>query len=291
MKKQSIASSVKDRIFFHSYEIDSPKALVLIIHGMQEHAGRYASFAEFLNSKNFSVVVSELRGHDSYVTGGNEGFDEGDIFTNIVRDQEELIAYFAKKFKKPIYVVGHSYGSFIAQRLIVRDRLVKKFVLSGSAYTNTPIMWTAGIISFFGKIFVGKKKRARLIEKLSFGSYAKKFENGNWLSRDEEIWKYYTNDERCGNPFPYNFYASFFRNLVRNYRGIENARKDRQILIVSGDSDPVGNNGKLPLRLFDFYKRKGLDVSIKIYEDARHEVLNEINRREVFEDIAKFLVE
>lgn len=289
MKTDFIVSTANENIFFHSYEIDSPKAVVIIIHGMQEHAGRYAEFAEFLNKRKFSVIVSELRGHDRYTTKGNEGFEEGDIFQNIVRDQEELIAHLARKTKKPIFIIGHSYGSFISQRLIVRDRIVSKFVLSGSAYTNTPLMWTARVLSFFGMTFAGKRKRARLIESLSFGSYAKKFENGNWLSRDEKVWTDYTRDDKCGNPFPYNFYTSFFRNLVRNYRGIENARKDRKILIVSGGADPVGNSGKLPRKLHDFYTKKGLDVSIKIYDGARHEVLNEINRHDIFEDIARFL--
>ena len=136
----------------------------------------------------------------------------------------------------------------------------------------------------FGK----KKKKASLIEKISIKGYGKKYPDGNWLSRDENNWHNYTNDPLCGLEFPNNFYWSFFKNARHNYKNLKNIPYYLPILIISGTNDPVcGKKGLF--KLFFEYSKANKKVYLKTYLNARHELLNEINKQEVYNDVYKFI--
>ena len=139
------------------------------------------------------------------------------------------------------------------------------------------------------RFFRGKKAKAKLIEKMSIKGYGKHFPDGNWLSRSEDNWYKYTHDPLCGMTFPNNFYYSFFKNARHNYKNIENIPYYLPILIISGTSDPVsGKNGVV--KLFFKYGEAMKKVYFKTYLNARHELLNEINKDEVYEDIGQFIL-
>lgn len=269
-------------------EVAKPKAVVVIVHGMQEHALRYKTFAKKLNEEGFLVFASDLRGHGKNVMDNNWGYDDNDIFLNIVEDQKIFINNLKKMYKLPVYVLGHSYGSFVTQRLILECQNVDKFVLSGSAYTNTMLFKSAKIIAKISSLIKGKKAEAKLIEKMSIKGYGKNFEDGNWLSRDKKVWAAYQKDEMCGNPFPNWFYVSMFTNLPKNYKKLKKANKNVKLFLIAGDNDPVGANGESVKKLCDVYIKNGFDATLKLYKGARHEVLNETNKQEVVEDLIKF---
>lgn len=287
MKHFVFEGSDKKELDGYLYENENAKAVVLIVHGMQEYAGRYADFAKYLNQNGFIVCTSDLRGHGERAKDA-PGYDEGDIFEKIVGDQKILISKMKNDYKLPLYVFGHSYGSFVTQRLIRDNAGADKYVVCGSAYTNALLYKAAKIISKIGRFFKGKKATAMLIEKMSFGGYKKGFEGGNWLSRDENNWKAYKASSLCGQPFPYNFYVSMFKGLISNYKGIEKANKQTPIYLIAGSCDPVGGKGKQVKQLFDFYKKVGLNVSMKLFEGGRHEIINETNKEEVYADVVSF---
>ena len=271
-------------------KVDSPKGVIQIIHGMQEHAKRYCDFAKFANTQGFIVFASDLRGHGETALLNNLplGYSDGDIFMEIIQDQIIITEYLNKKFKLPITILGHSFGSFITQRYMVENGFkIKNVILSGSTYTNNLLYKSGYVMAKIFKLFKGKKARAKLIEKLSFGSYIKKFPNGNWLTRDNKVWEKYRNDELCGKSFPNNFYWSFFKNARHNYKNLKNIPYYVPILILSGSDDPV--KGKKGLhKLFFTYGKANKKVYLKIYPGARHEILNEINKDEVYKDIMEF---
>lgn len=273
-------------------KVEKPKGVVQIIHGMQEHAKRYDDFAKYLNEQGLIVFASDLRGHGQTAIINNLpfGYSDGDIFWEIVQDQIIITDYLKQKFNLPISIFGHSFGSMIAQRYMVENGFkIKNIVICGSAYTNSMQFKMGYQVAKICRAFKGKKAEAKLIEKMSLKGYGKKFKNGNWLSRDEKNWEKYNADELCGKPFPNNFYWSFFKNARKNYKNLNNIPYYLPILLVAGTNDPVsGKNGMV--KLFFTYGKAKKRVYLKTYLDARHEILNEINKDEVYKDISYFIL-
>lgn len=267
----------------------TPKAVVQIIHGMQEHGKRYQNFAEFLCENGFVVFVSDLRGHGKSLVSENKlGFGEKDIFSEIIEDQKISTNHLKEKYNLPIYIFGHSFGSFITQKFMQVCHIPEKFVVCGTSFGGNALYGFAKILANTMVLFGKKDKPATMIENMSLNAYGKKFENINWLSRDEENFKKYQADPLCGVSFPISFYKSMFTHLTKLNKGVKNIPADKKIFLIAGSKDPVGNNSKDVLKLFKFLKKKNKNVDVKIYEDARHELLNETNKDEVFKDVLNF---
>ncbi len=292
MKKVAFKTYDEAELQCYLYEPkEKVKGVVQIIHGMQEHAQRYDNFAKFLSGAGFVVWTSDLRGHGASAEFPDYlGFTTGDITKDNLLDQIAISEHLKVTYPDlPLTVIGHSYGSFILQHHIAQCDLADKIVLSGSAYTNTFLMKSAKILASVTMFFKGKKARAKLIEKASLKSYAKKFEGGNWLSRDNRVWEKYKHDPLCGTPFPAKFYKSMSGLITKNYCNIAQINKNMPMLLLGGSNDPVSNNGKLLLKLYKVYQRQHLRVQLKFYVDARHEILNETNNKEVYNDILEFI--
>jgi len=271
-------------------KVENPIGVFQIIHGMQEHAKRYKNFAEYLNSKGYIVFASDLRGHGETATINNLplGYSNGDIFDEIVKDQIIITDYLLNTYKLPITIFGHSFGSFIAQKYMVEYGFkIKNIILCGSTYTNNFAFNSGYLVACLTKLFGLKKKKANLIENMSIKAYGKHFADGNWLSRDSKVWSKYKEDKLCGTPFPNNFYWSLFKNARKNYKDLKNIPYFLPILIISGTEDPVaGKDGVI--KLFFTYGKARKKVYFKSYLNARHELLNELCKDEVYEDIVNF---
>ena len=243
-------------------EVSKPRAVVQILHGMAEHIGRYDAFARFLNTKGFVVLGDDHRGHGKTAGENNLGkVPDGDCFFDTVQDEILITKYAAETYKLPVIIFGHSYGSFLAQAYIQRNSsVIIGAVLCGSACQNGIDVKAGKLLASVQSAVYGKDAEAGMIRKMSFGAYL-------------------------------GFYKSFFAALRKIYRSknLSNIRKDLPVFIISGDRDPVGGNGKLVSKLYEKYIDAGLScVSMKLYPEARHEILNELNKEEVYGDVVDF---
>lgn len=282
-------------------EVENPKAIVQIFHGMAEHSERYDDFAKYLNSKGFIVYADDHRGHGLSVKEGSvQGYIGEDGFNRIVEDEKEISNLIRKSYKElPLYIFAHSFGSFIGQEYITKySKEIDGIILSGSSKQDGIDLKMGKVLASIQKLLFNETAKAKLIDKLSFGAYNSKVQNRktncDWLSRDEKEVNKYLEDEKCGFISPINFYNHMFNGLSKLYKleKLNKIDKNLSILVISGDEDPVGKYGKGVRRLHQQYVDLGLKNSaIKLYEGGRHELLNETNKHEVYDFIYNWLRE
>lgn len=279
-------------------EVENPKGVVQISHGMAEHASRYNDFAKFLNANGYIVFADDHRAHGltsaTASKKGVKGYHSGDIYNDTVKDEVAITSYLKEKYHLPVVYFGHSYGSMVGQRYVEECTEHKGAILSGSAMQKGLILNMGSSIVNTQYAFHGGEKTDKLADSLSFGSFNKKFKNDGskfaWLSRDKAQVKKYEEDEQCGMVMSIAFFKFFFSGLKKAYKkdNLEKIDLDKPIGIFSGSMDPVGGYGKLVNKLYEMYKCVGVkDVTVKLYDGARHEILNEINNGEVYHDVLK----
>lgn len=275
-------------------KVDKIKGGIVLAHGMAEHPDRYDSFALYLNKMGYVVVADDHRGH-RFSAAGEKGQVDGDSFAQTIKDMDMLVDYVKTTYDVDVALIGHSYGSFLSQAYIEKySNKIKGVILSGTAYMKSPLIATALTIASTQKMLFGEDKPGKLLDKLSFGAYNKPFVSQGqqfaWLSRDKEQVDKYEKDEYCGHVMSLGFYHSFFKSVMSLYGDdSKNIDKKLPILIAVGSDDPVSTQAKLAKKLYDFYIGLELNADIKIYDGARHEILNEINKDEVYEDFGKFI--
>jgi len=278
----------------------SPKGIVQISHGMAEWAYRYNAFAKTLNQAGYIVYANDQRGHgltaprkeDIGYIPGNDGF------AYMVEDMAELNDFIRKQHPHlPIVLFGHSMGSFLSQRFIqLYGSNIDGLILSGSNGKQGPIINVGIMLAYIEMKLKGKKYRSQLLNKLTFGGYNKAFApnrtNFDWLSRDERQVDLYIEDPYCGGIFTASFFHDFLRGLklITKKKNLKSIPKDLPVFIFSGSMDPVGFFGKGVENLVNMYRSIGMtNIFYKIYPGGRHEMLNELNKDEVIEDIITWL--
>lgn len=271
--------------------------IVQIIHGMGEHGGRYDQLARRLNKEGYLVVSTDHRGHGLSVEKVEE-LGEIDLpFEVLIEDEVELTCQLKRGYPGiPLFILGHSMGSFMAQGHMKRSiEEVEGYILSGSC--RTPYLKTA-MGSKLGRIIelIRKNKKSKLMNKLLFAGYNRAIKGRitafDWLSRDKKVVARYIEDPYCGFVYTSGFYASFLAYLSKLFHkhDFDSLDRDIPLLIMSGDRDPVGFYGRGVRRLAHFYEKMGFrNLRLKLYPGGRHEMINEINRVEVHEDILQFL--
>ncbi len=274
------------KIYVHEWtDAENPKGVVQIVHGMAEHAGRYAKFARFLNEHGYVVVADDHRGHGR-TDRDTPGYCAGDMFGDTVKDEAEITAYYQRRYAGLSYfLLGFSYGSFLAQSYLGKyGEKLDGAVIAGSNYKKDFEVYLGSAVAGAGCLFGRAKKPAKLIEKLSFGAYAKKFDDGQWLSADAANNRAYEKDPYCGFTCSNRFYKDFFKGLRRLYTAgyTANLRRDLPVLVASGEQDPVGDMGEGVKKLVRYYKQRvGMQrVELKLFKNSRHEFLNEQSGRE-----------
>ncbi len=281
---------------FHCWLPDAePKSIVLLSHGMTEYAFRYAPFGEFLNGKEIALFGEDHRGHGKTAeraekegTGCFGFLADKDGFFRVVDDIMEEAKLLRSSYPgKKLFLFGHSFGSFISQCFIERyASLIDGCILCGTAGPRSvvyPGKFLVNVITAFS----GAKKVSPLIGKLTMGGYG-----DNWLSRDTELVSKYASDPWCTFKCKNGFYADMLAGLcsIHRKKNLASIPKELPLFLIAGMDDPVGDFGKSVQHLFGCYKRLSLsDVSIKLYEGAKHELLNETNRDEVMADILEWM--
>lgn len=294
MKQTKIISHDGRQIAMYVWdEVANPKAVVKIAHGMVEHSARYDDFAKFLNSRGYIVVMNDHRGHGLTAEKDSLGYEEGDMWSNNVGDQLFLIDYCKKTYGLPVFMMGHSYGSFITQAVVNKAPDVKGFVLVGSNYMKGLSFWFCRLVAKSMCRNKGGRYPADTIVNLSFGMYEKRIPGkNNWLNRDEAEVQKYGEDPFCSYVCSANFYRTFMEGIRSLYTKESIASMSKKpILLVAGDNDPVGEYGKGVDKLTKYYKNKAKveDVTEILYPEARHEILNELCKQQVYQDIANWL--
>ncbi|MEH7331130.1 lysophospholipase [Neobacillus drentensis] len=277
-----------------------PKAIVQIAHGMAEHIDRYDAFAKELMSHDFIVYGNDHRGHGETAKLNNMSgyFADEQGFKKVVEDMHALTMIIEKEFPGfPIILFGHSMGSFLSRRYIqLYGNRLAGVILSGTG--GDP-----GIMGTIGKWIASreiKRKGAHspspLLNNLTFGSYNKNFKptrtEFDWLSREKREVDKYIKDPMCGGIFSAGFFYDLLEGIaiINKRENLSMIPANLPIFLISGAKDPVGNNSKGPLKTYNAYKQVGIEeVSYKLYEDARHELLNETNREEVQADIIRWI--
>jgi len=292
----------KDQQSINAYAWDNTeraKGIVQIFHGMSEHALRYQHFALFLNRNGYAVFADDHRGHGK--TAGNTdklGIIGKDGFNMIVEDEYCLFRVIREKYPGiPVFILGHSFGSFVAQEYITRyGNEISGVILSGSALQKGVDIAFGRLIASLQKKLFGEDKKGKLLSLLSFGTYNKRIPDAKyrfaWLTTDEEEVARYENDPYCGAVASTGFYYYMLKAFKSMYsdKKIGLIPDELPILIISGTEDPVGAYGKKVRKLYELYAKHGLkNVQMKLYPGMRHEILNERNKHEVYNDILNWL--
>ena len=274
--------------------------VVQIAHGMAENAGRYEALAKKLTDDGFAVYANDHRGHgktsDSVEKQGILANNEG--FKWMVKDVHKLTEIIKRNHADiPVFLLGHSMGSFIAQKYImIYGNELDGVILSGTNGRQGFMLTVGSFVAMVECQLKGRDAKSLILTQMSFGSYNDNFKplrtKFDWLSRDNsEVDKYIT-DPYCGAVFTAGFYYDFLEGLkeIEKQENMDKVPKDLPIYMFSGAKDPVGKEGKGVRDLYDSYKSMGVkDVLIKLYKGGRHEMLNEINREEVMENLVKWI--
>lgn len=275
------------------------KATLLIIHGMQEHSGRYAEIATYFADKGFAVLTYDHLGHGKSVKDKKDiGFfqlDQPD--EKLVSDADAMGDHLIQKYPDvPHFVLGHSMGSFVTRCLLQRaGGKFKGAIITGTGGPLTGIglingyLWLANkiaphYITYLNTLF-------NTVNNKSFKK-DKDFSDTSWLSLNPANRKAFTEDELCGIPFTHNAFYTLFsiykKATARNWA--VSIPKSFPILFVSGQNDPIGDFSKGVIKTADYLKQDGFkDINVKIYPEMRHEILNEEIREEVFNDIFQWI--
>ena len=281
-------------------ETDRPVCIVQIVHGMAEYADRYEEFARFLTDRGVVVTGEDHLGHGkSAVEGKNYGyFCEQDPATVVVRDVHRLKKMTQEAYPGvPYILMGHSMGSFIVRNYLCRyGSGIDGALILGTGMQSAALLAVSKLTAGIQKLFYGDNHISRLIDRGAFGAYNKKIPSPNtamdWLSRDEAKVKEYMEDPLCGFTFTVNGFSTLFTLIsrIRKKENLEKIPENLPVHFASGDADPVGNYGKGVRAAYDSLKKAGMNqLSLKLDESDRHELLNEKDRGQVREDLWQWI--
>lgn len=292
MKRLNFKSFDGKTISYVEWEVENPKAIVLVAHGMCEHIMRYDYIATELNKAGYLVVGDDHRGHGQ-TDIDHLGYADGDMYNDTQKDMATLCKMYKEKYPNlKIILFSHSYGSFLSQRFIQEyNQYLSGVILSGSAQMKGFLPAFGKFVAQIGCAFKGKDKPAKFINNLTFGTYKKQLKMDSFISTIESEAERYNKDPLCGFICSYNFYRSFFTGLTVVYKkkNLAKLNLDLPTYVVSGAKDPVGGFSKLTTKLYNMYKDLGVkDVELKLYEGVLHEFLNDVSREESTNDIINF---
>lgn len=276
------------------------QAVLVIFHGMLEHAGRYDDFARALTKNGIAVYGQDHLGHgESAILKGHFADEDGN--TKTVRDGLTMLELAHKNHPKaPLFLMGHSMGSFLTRQLLHSYSLpqLNGVILMGTGYQPKCIIqfahWLTGMVAKRRGIHY----KSHLLHKLIMGSNNARIRkcqsSFDWLTRDLDIATAFDQDPLNGDYFTAQGYHDMFTGILTNYDERRLATLDLSvpILLVSGDADPIGGYGKAVIALYDDYQARGYeDLTLYLYDGARHELFNETNKDEVTQDIYNWMME
>ena len=262
------------------------RAVLQISHGVSEYILRYEPFAEYLTARGFAVAGHDHLGHGQSVAEGSARlyFGPRGSWNWVVDDIDQRRNLAKAKFPQvPYFLMGHSMGSFLARTYLIRyPGAVDAAVIMGTGQMSPAIIAGGKAVAAEEAHRVGEDQTSSLVDKLAFGAYNKRFAPNrtgfDWLSLNQDNVDRYMADPLCGG----NATIGLFREMLGGLSFIakpENLKRmnlNIPVLFISGEMDPVGDCGKGVKRAFESFRKAGVrDVSLKLYPELRHEILNE----------------
>lgn len=281
------------------------KGIVHLSHGMAEHAFRYDEFGRLLTKNGIALIGEDHRGHGETAAAaekngtGKFGYiaDENGFF-RIVEDLHEENESIRKEFPgKKIILFGHSFGSFLSQCYCEKySSTIDGCILCGTAGPRLGLMKLGKIVASVVKLFKGAKKESPLLNAMAFGAYNKNYNpkrtDFDWLSRDFNQVDRYIADPWCGFLCTTGFFLDMFTGLswIHQPKNMKAIPSDLPVHLIDGTDDPVGDYSKTVKELFEIYRANGMkNVDLKLYPEARHELLNETNREEIADELLSWV--
>ncbi len=281
----------------------APRGYFHIVHGMTEHIGRYDRLMTELAEEGYITFGYDHLGH------GYTAKDKSELGFIAAKGGDRLLPQDVKAYsdavfaeyepiygKLPYYLMGHSMGSFVTRLAVERHVKPDRYIIMGTGGKNPAAGPGLCLIALI-KAFKGPRHISPLIDKLAFGSYNKKFGGGTeadpspWLTTDNSVRKQYWEDTFCSFKFTVSAMGDLIRMMKDCNRAAwyKNLPKELPILLVSGEEDPVGNYGKGVKEVHKSLEKQGLTAICRLYEGARHEILNDRTYETVKTDILNFI--
>ena len=277
-----------------------PRAVVQIEHGVADHISRYDDLMEYLAKNGIVCVGDDHLGHGESIREPEQQgfFNEEDGWNCVVKDVDTLRDLTRRDYPDLPYIFfGHSMGSFVVRSyLIQHPDKYDAAILSGTGHQGKALVlagYTAANLMVRSK---GPRADGKALNDMAFGSYCKRIENPrtpfDWLSRDPESVDKYIADPLCGFVAKVSLYSDMMTGVkfITSQKNIDSMSKEQPVYFMSGEADPVGDYGKGVERAYQAFCKAGLhDVTIRLYPEGRHEMLNEINKDKVYQDILNWL--
>ncbi|MGD9569173.1 MAG: alpha/beta fold hydrolase [Sedimentibacter sp.] len=278
------------------------KAVLQISHGMLEHMERYDDFAAYMAEQGIltvgndhlghgsSIISEEKRGYFHEYDGNRALLDDMHTLLDIVKDEYEDVPYF---------ILGHSMGSFLTRQFVTEyGNEFDGAIISGTGQQSLGLIKFGIFVTKLIASFKGWNYRSKFVDFLAVGMNNNKFKPArtkfDWLTRDDDIVDNYIADSRIQFIFTLNGFYNLFSGILKmnEQERLERIPKEFPMIFLSGDMDSVGNFGKDVEKTFNLYKNLGMkNISMKLYKGDRHEILNELDREQIYEDILLWISE
>lgn len=279
------------------------KAVLQLSHGMVEYIKRYDEFAEFMCSHGYYVVGNDHLGHGKSVQSKSEYGFFNEKYGNacVIGDMHTLRQRTMKKYPDvPYFMLGHSMGSSLLRQYVQ----MYGNGLAGAMFIGVVADQQRATLQFGRRLcrtlamFRGWHYKSKLVDRMAVGAYNRKFKNpktrADWVTSDEEHLEKYISDPLCSFVFTVNAYYSMFTGMLimEKKESIYIIPKQLPILFAAGAEDPVGGFGKGVRKVYEKYKAAGIqDIGLRLYAGDRHELLNETDREQVYEDLLEWMEE
>jgi len=277
-------------------------AVVQIVHGMAEHGGRYARLAQTLSDAGFAVYAQDLPGHGRTARAPDElgHFADHEGWNYALGQINHLRQHIEHEHKQlPLYVLGHSMGSYLLQDYLVEHgRGLAGVIFSAASGDLGPLRVIGLTLLRAESLWYGRRHRSALAELMSFKEFNRRYKptrtDFDWLSRDTAEVDQYANDPRCG----FRCSSGLWMDLLgaagrhKDAKRLGTIPKNMPVLIINGSDDAATQGAKGPRALERLYRKAGIkDLTVHIYDKARHELLNETCRETVAQDLLRWLLE
>lgn len=276
--------------------------ILQIVHGMAEYIERYEEVAQYFAERGILVTGEDHLGHGKSVSeGGTYGyFCKQDPATVIVRDVHRLKKMTQEAYPGVPYVIlGHSMGSYMLRNYLFRYGTgIQGAILCGTGSMPQGIISAAKVLAKIQELVLGGKHVAKRLDNMAFGAYNKRLQpertDKDWLCTDEKVVDIYKNDSLCGFTFTVNGFQTMFEIITRlnKEENLSKMPKNLPVYFIAGEEDPVGDYGEGVKKAYHDFENAGMEnLSIKLYSGDRHEILNEKDREQVYEDVYSFIMD